>query len=150
MSRLPAGRLARIGAWTGAAIAWGTTMIVVRDVAAVGASPSDPTMDPATADSLSVVGAAVPAMPDDGLVILRYVPLPDPQPEVITRYVTVTVPVGGEASTPAAVPAPSGTPAPPPSGGGGGTTVTQPPPPPPPPPAPTPTTAPPAPVSGGS
>lgn len=147
MSRLPVSRLARIGAWTGAAVAWGVTAVVAREAAPLDAAEAAPEPQPDEAALNTTIAAAVPEMPGKGLVVLRYSPIPDPEPKVITRYVTVTVPVAGSAPAPTQISTGGA------SGGGSSTppagTVTAPPPPPPP-PTPTPTTAPPAPSTGGS
>lgn len=150
MSRLPRSRWARIGAWTGAALAWGTTIVMTQEKASGDASADEPQLDAALAELPA--GSVLPNMPASGLVILRYAPIPVPEQVVVTRYVTVTVPVGSAAATAAATSPPSsvatGSSAVAATGGGGGSGTAQPPPPPPPPPT-TVTTAP-APVSGGS
>lgn len=150
MSRLPRSRWTRIGAWTGAALAWGTTVAMNQERAAEAAAESE-----SAAPLPTVNRAPLPALPDGGLVILRYRPIPVPDQLVITRHVTValaagtgpaantggggvvTGPGGGSSTSSSA----GGT------GGGGGSALA---PPPPPPPPPTMTTTAPNPTSGGS
>jgi hypothetical protein len=133
VSRLPVSRWTKIGVWTGAAVAWGTTLLVARQ-----APPAETVADTAPAEGprAAVAGAsqdAVPSLPDGGLVVLRYAPIPDPEPIVVTRYVEARTPrtatsSGGAgtvaSSTPSAGPAPAPPPpapttvAPQPSSGG--------------------------------
>lgn len=156
MSRLPRSRWTRIGAWTSAALAWGTTLVMARDHSGAEAQESD--VQPSSLQLDGLDGKTVqPDSPGKGLVVLRYVPIPEPTQQVITRVVTRTVSAGsassgGGSASQGKVAAPanpvssggSGSGA---SGGGGGASNTAPPPPPPP---PTPVTTAPAPVSGGS
>ena len=81
-------RWARITAWTGAAIAWATSLLVVQSGRAATAEtppPPPPIEAPSTTTSL----APVPEAPAEGLVVLRFTPTPPPPPQVITRTVTV-------------------------------------------------------------
>ncbi len=91
LKRLFPSRLARIVAWTGAAVAWGTSVIAVQ-AAAEQQTVTEPepvaVPEPAVQEIAEPV-AAVPAPTEDGLVIIRYTPVPPPPPEVITRTVTV-------------------------------------------------------------
>ena len=150
MSRLPLSRLAKIGAWTGAAVAWGSAMVMAKEVAPTAESTTTTAPMTQTADASYGSASTVPAIPNDGLVILRYKPIPEPEPEVVTRVVTVPVarspsstsggtPPVATTAPPAASPSPSPTTA--------TTTQTTNPPPPPP---PTTTTTAPAPPSSGS
>lgn len=134
MSRLPLSRWAKIGVWTGAAVAWGTTLLVARQ-----AAPTDDTPAPGPDEGprASVAGTsedAVPSLPDGGLVVLRYAPIPDPEPVVVTRYVEARTPrpaasSGGTGTAPTSSASAGPAPAPPP---------------------PAPTTVAPQPTSGGS
>jgi hypothetical protein len=141
MSRMPASRIATIGAWTAAAVAWGTTNVVMKTASAEPEQTESPTST--TLEIPSTTQAALPAQPEGGLVVLRFTPVTAPPPEVIvqTKYVSVgsRTPSGGgsrKSATPSAPSAPSD-----------GAPVTKPPPPP---PATTPATTPPAPPSSGS
>lgn len=136
MSRLPVSRWAKIGVWTGAAVAWGTTLLVARQAAtppadAANAAPGDD----ASATAATASQAPLPTLPSGGLVVLRYTPVPDPEPLVVTRYVQSATPSAATGSS-------GGT-----TGSGGSTTVA---PAPPPSSSPAPTTAAPRPTSGGS
>ena len=102
LKRLFPSRWARIIAWTGAAVAWATSVIAVQ-AAAEQTTVAEPLPEPAVQEVQETV-AAVPAPTQDGLVIIRYTPVPPPPPEVITRTVTVGGGSGG-------------------SGGGGGSTA---------------------------
>ncbi len=91
LKRLFPSRWARIIAWTGAAVAWGTSMIAVQAAAeqsVVAESEFVTTPEPEVQEVPAPV-AAIPAPTEDGLVIIRYTPVPPPPPEVITRTVTV-------------------------------------------------------------
>ena len=104
LSRLFPSRWARIVAWTGAAVAWGTAVIAVQAAAQQGTSTeSVPATEPEPeVEQIVQPVAAVPAPPEDGLVIIRYTPVPPPPPEVITRTVTVGGGGGGGGGTTAA------------------------------------------------
>ena len=108
LKRLFPSRWARIVAWTGAAVAWGTSVIAVQ-AAAEQATVIEPepaaAPEPAVQEVLEPV-AVVPAATEGGLVIIRYTPVPPPPPEIITRTVTVGGGGGGAGG-----------------GGGGGTTA---------------------------
>lgn len=97
LKRLFPSRWARIMAWTGAAVAWGTSILAVQ----AAAEPADvaepepvPTSEPEVQEIAEPV-VAVPAPLEEGLVIIRYTPVPPPPPEVITRTVTVGGGSGG-------------------------------------------------------
>ena len=101
LKRLFPSRWARIVAWTGAAVAWGTSVIAVQ-AAAEQQTVTEPepvaVPEPAVQEIAEPV-AAVPAPTEHGLVIIRYTPVPPPPPEVITRAVTVGGGGGGGGST---------------------------------------------------
>jgi len=112
-------RWAKIAAWTGAALAWGTTAIAVASNTS-SAVPAEPTalplaIEPSTTTSTTTTTLApVPELPERGLVVVRYTPVPPPPPQVVTRTVVVAGPSGGgggSAAAPAAAapaaPAPS-------------------------------------------
>lgn len=111
LKRLFPSRWARIVAWTGAAVAWGTSVVTVQaatepaDVAETATEPPEPAVE-----EIAEPVVAVPEPTEQGLVVIRYTPVPPPPPEVITR--TVTVGGGGGAATS--------------SGGGGGGSVSRP------------------------
>ena len=91
LKRLFPSRWARIVAWTGAAVAWATSIVAVQAAAEQGASDQSepaPAPEPEVQEVPAPV-AAVPAAPEQGLVIIRYTPVPPPPPEVITRTVSV-------------------------------------------------------------
>ncbi len=91
LKRLFPSRWARIVAWTGAAVAWGTSVVAVQAATEEAATPApDPVEEPQLeVQEVPVPMAAVPESPPGGLVIVRYTPVPPPPPEVITRTVTV-------------------------------------------------------------
>lgn len=113
MSRFRDSRWATIGVWTGAAVAWGTTAVVARQAADAppeGAATPDTT--PVSVER--VAEPALPTAPADGLVIIRYTPSSEPEPEVVTRYVVSrSSPAPAQASSPAPAPAPTPAAAPP-------------------------------------
>lgn len=113
LKRLFPSRWARIVAWTGAAVAWGTSVVTVQAATQQDATIAEPQPtfppDPEVQQVPEPV-AAVPQAPEQGLVVIRYTPVPPPPPEVVTRTVTV----GGGSSGGSTG---SG------GGGGGGTTT---------------------------
>jgi hypothetical protein len=96
LRRLFPSRWARIVAWTGAAVAWGTSVVTVQAAMEEQSAEADPleTSEPEVLE-IPAPPAAVPAPPQDGLVVIRYSPVPPPPPEVITRTVTVAGGGGG-------------------------------------------------------
>lgn len=96
LRRLFPSRWARILAWTGAAVAWGTSVVAVQAAIEEQAAEPQPTSDlePEVVEVPAPV-AAVPDLPQDGLVVIRYSPVPPPPPEVITQTVTVAGGGGG-------------------------------------------------------
>ena len=91
LKRLFPSRWARIVAWTAAAVAWGTSIVAVQ-AATEQATTDEPEPVPEPEPEVQEVPkpmAAVPAAPEQGLVVIRYTPVPPPPPEVITRAVTV-------------------------------------------------------------
>ena len=87
MKRLFPSRWARIVAWTGAAVAWGTSIVAVQAAAEQGAT-EEPASIPSEEPEVQEIPAplaAVPDSPEQGLVIIRYTPVPPPPPEIITR-----------------------------------------------------------------
>jgi hypothetical protein len=111
LKRLFPSRWARILAWTGAAVAWATSVVTVQ-----AATEQDVTAEPSPTDApepevleVNEPLAAVPAPLEEGLVVIRYTPVPPPPPEVITRTVTVAGGGGGSGGPTATT-------------GGGGTT----------------------------
>lgn len=115
LKRLFPTRWARILAWTGAAVAWGTSVVAVQASteanSAAQTAPTEPLSEPQVQQT-TVPVEAVPAPTQDGLVVVRYTPVPPPAPEVITRTVTVGGGSSGGGGTTTA------------SGGGGGATTT--------------------------
>jgi hypothetical protein len=110
LRRLFPSRWARIVAWTGAAVAWGTSIITVQAATEQSNTTGlDPLPEPEPeVQEVAQTLAPVPASPEQGLVVIRYTPVPPPPPEVITRTVTVGAGGGGGGGTNAI------------SGGGGG------------------------------
>ncbi len=100
LKRLFPSRWARIVAWTGAALAWATSIVAVQAAAEQDTTGTEPDTVPEPGPEVQEVPApmaVVPAAPQDGLVVIRYTPVPPPPPEVITR--TVTVGGGGGSAT---------------------------------------------------
>ena len=109
-------RWAKIAAWTGAALAWGTTAIAVASNASATATVDEPVQPqaiepPTTTSTTTTTAAPIPDMPERGLVVVRYTPVPPPQPQVVTRTVVVPGSSGsgsaGSAAPAAAAPAPA-------------------------------------------
>ena len=87
LKRLFPSRWARIVAWTGAAIAWGTSIVAVQAQVQESATTTTvpearPEPNPEVQEVPELV-AAVPAAPEQGGVVIRYTPVPPPPPEVL-------------------------------------------------------------------
>ena len=96
LKRLFPSRWARIVAWTAAAVAWGTSILTVQAARQPAAAEPDPVSQPEPeVQEVPEQVAAVPEVPAEGLVVIRYTPVPPPPPEVITRTVTVGGGSGG-------------------------------------------------------
>ena len=105
MARLPLPRVAGIAAWTAASVAWATTAVAIAnapDVTAAAELIVDEPV-PVVPAVVTTTLAPVPAMPEGGLVVLRYTPVARPEPERVVR--TVVVATGG--STQATQPTPA-------------------------------------------
>lgn len=97
LKRLFPSRWARIVAWTGAAVAWGTSVVAVQAATEqTNTAEPAPVAEPAPeVQEVAEPVAAVPEQPEKGLVVIRYTPVPPPPPEIITRTVTVGGGSGG-------------------------------------------------------
>jgi hypothetical protein len=95
-------RWARITVWTGAAVAWATSLLVVQAAQPSTADATPPPPQPTEVPTPTTALAAIPEAPDQGLVVIRFTPTPPPPPQVITR--TVTVGGGGGAGGGGAAP----------------------------------------------
>jgi len=99
-------RWARISAWTGAAVAWVTVAIAVGSASATDeAAPEEPILPEPVEETpvVTTTTAVVPVQPAEGLVVLRFTPVPPPPPEVIVQ----TVVVAGTPRPATAAPAPT-------------------------------------------
>lgn len=108
MSRFDTARRGRILAWTGAALAWGTA-VTIGGLEPANAEATTPLVDtPSASAVLPASQVAMPNLPLQGLVILRYRPSVDSTPEVRTVYVKQKAPPAPSASTaqPTSAPAP--------------------------------------------
>lgn len=104
MSRFDAARRGRIAVWTGAALAWGTAVTLAgQEPAQAGAEDDGPTP---VVEADHIVVSSLPALPDQGLVIIRYQPSVISAPEVRTVYVQQAAPAAASSPAPAAAPAP--------------------------------------------
>ncbi len=89
LQRLASGRWLRITAWTATAVVWGTTAVAASAAARPQpATTSDAGTTPTIEPAPTTTGAQLPAPPENGLVVIRYTPVPPPPPQVITRTVT--------------------------------------------------------------
>jgi len=77
-------RIVRILGWTAVITAWAT--VGIRVAATEDAPQASPVEPPAEAQQQTE--ASFPAMPEGGLVVIRYTPAPEPAPRVVTRVVT--------------------------------------------------------------
>lgn len=113
MSRFDGARRGRIAVWTGAALAWGTAVTLAGQQPVQAGADAGELPPPVTTDS--TVSSQIPAMPEDGLVIIRHVPSVAAAPEVRTVYVRQAAPATASAPAPAPSPVPN---APSPKSGG--------------------------------
>lgn len=96
--RMTASRVAGITAWSAAAVAWGTAAVAfVTPGSSTGASTVVMEPPPPLApiqSSVTAPQASLPAMPETGLVVVRYTPVDRPEAEVVVerRIVAATTP----------------------------------------------------------
>lgn len=106
MSRFDSTRRARIAAWTGAALAWGTVVAVIgqrQTTTETMAAEPDPTVE-----AVTQAVAPIPSMPEKGLVIIRYEPSAESAAEVRTVFIPQTAPApAAQPAAPAPAPAPA-------------------------------------------
>lgn len=114
MSRLDASRWRRILAWTGATLTWGAAL-TASQFEALRAEPAATEPRSAAEDQVPLQ-EPLPTQPPGGLVILRYTPVEDPQPDVHTVYVKQSAPSAPSSTRSASSPAPAPAPAPTSSG----------------------------------
>ncbi len=115
LKRLFPMRWAKIAAWTGAALAWGTTAIAVASNASASTPVEQPALPqpidpPTTTSATTTTVAPMPELPERGLVVVRYTPVPPPPPQVVTRTVVVAGSSGGgggSSASAATAPAPA-------------------------------------------
>jgi hypothetical protein len=105
VSRFDDARRGRISVWTGAALAWGTAVTLagqepVQADAEVAENPLSMTTE-------TTVLSPLPALPDGGLVIIRYEPSATVAPEVRTVYVQQAAPAPSSSSPSPAPEAPA-------------------------------------------
>lgn len=95
LKRFSGGRIARILGWTTAAVTWGAVAIssALADSGQAEPTPPEPPPDPTTttiAEASSV--DSFPQEPAGGLVILRGIPVENPEPVTIVKRVVVQAP----------------------------------------------------------
>lgn len=102
VKRLFPTRWAKILAWLGAGLAWGSVAVAATVQSETAeAAPPEPEItpiDPATTTTMPSV--SLPAQPADGLVVIRYTAVPPPAPQVIVQTVTVPGKASGAAPAP--------------------------------------------------
>ncbi len=86
MSRYTPRRVLSIGAWTGAAVTW--AMALLGEPTGVAATAVEVPIETVPVTTPSTALPALPTPPSDGLVILRFTPVPPPPPEVMVRTVS--------------------------------------------------------------
>lgn len=105
MARLSPPRIASIAAWSAAAVAWGTVGVAAASYGSVPGAVDAvefvpvPVVDTASDPVPMAAQSSLPTMPERGLVVLRYTPVDRPEPERITRTVTVSEPARAAAPT---------------------------------------------------
>jgi hypothetical protein len=107
MSRFDASRRARIAAWTGAALAWGTVVAVAGQRQAT--AETDTAESGTSIEAQALESGSIPTMPSKGLVIIRHEPTEDNSPPVRTVFVQQAAPApAAQPAAPAPAPASSG------------------------------------------
>jgi hypothetical protein len=103
VSRFDGARRGQIAVWTGAALAWGTAVTMAgQEPVQAGAETTEA---PPSMTTETTVLIPLPALPDDGLVIIRYEPSVTVAPEVRTVYVQQSAPAVPRSSSPSPAPA---------------------------------------------
>lgn len=103
LTRFSGSRLARILGWTTAAITWGAVALSssVTDTDQSTVTPRNPVQPPPTPNAAERQQVeSFPEEPEGGLVILRGIPVEDPEPVTVVRRVVV------QSQSPSATPAP--------------------------------------------
>lgn len=103
MSRFGEARWQRLAVWSGAALAWGSTLTAV--VLESSRAEADQAAAPAPAASTGDATPAIPTQPADGLLVIRYQPGDEPAQQATT--ITVSQPAAAPAA-PAPQPTSSG------------------------------------------
>lgn len=87
--RLAVSRMAGIAAWTAASVTWSTAVVALANSPQAPAEPATPddVALPPSIEQEQVVLEAVPAMPESGLVVLRYTAVERPETQVVVRRV---------------------------------------------------------------
>lgn len=106
--RLPMTRVAGIVAWTAASVTWGTAIVATANVTPepeilADGHETEPIV--IVEPDVQEIFAPVPAMPESGLVVLRYTPSEKPEAKVVVQRVVVSSPSSGGGSAPATAPA---------------------------------------------
>lgn len=96
--RFPSIRTTRIAAWTTVAVAWAIAIVGRQVAAEAPTGAAEPVPSTTTTAAVDSATASLPAMPEEGLTIIRYTPAPPPPPQTVVRQVVVASPV---ASSPA-------------------------------------------------
>jgi hypothetical protein len=112
--RLTLSRVAGIIAWSTAAVAWGTAAVALSNQTSATETMPDTPQEPApSAATVLEQLPAVPAMPESGLIVVRYTPTDRPEPNVVVRRVPgptasslVPTPTNAQPSAPIPAPAP--------------------------------------------
>lgn len=99
--RLSVARVAGVAAWTAASVSWGTAAVAIAAKPAEATAAGDPLVF--ALPEVTTTTAAVPDMPESGLVVLRYTPVARPEPQVVIREVRTAAP--STSGTPAPAPA---------------------------------------------
>jgi hypothetical protein len=96
--RLSIGRIAAIGAWTGGAVAWGVAAVAIANDAPAAEPVTAPPIGPQAVVSETILVPSIPAIPDSGLVVVRYTPAAIPEAEVIVEHRVVQAPATATAA----------------------------------------------------
>lgn len=98
MSRFGEARWQRLAVWSGAALAWGSTLTAV--VLEAPRAEADGASSPAPAASTGSVSPGMPSQPADGLLVIRYQQGEEPAEEPTTITVSQPAPAAPAAAAP--------------------------------------------------
>lgn len=81
--RISIARVAGVVAWTAASVSWGTAAVAVATRPSEAVASEEPLVF--ALPEVTTSTAALPVLPESGLMVLRYTPVEKPKPQVVTE-----------------------------------------------------------------